>query len=171
MDYAIDELNGFCRAVIVAKHLVQAGKWSAHLGYPNLIQEIEDTSARVRVLPNAGVSKENEEILFWRVAFQPAYRNITIQMEPDVTSGQQVVALHCSVTKPVYLLELPLVRRAGVRTSVQFVNCQWLLGICRCPVIVVSKTLKEKSKVFKYANWPSKWLTNESLVWVWDLMK
>ena len=29
--------------------------------------------------------------------------------------------------------------------------------------------LKEKSKVFKYAKWPSKWLTNESLVW--DLMK
>ena len=26
-------------------------------------------------------------------------------------------------------------------------------------------TLKEKSKVFKYAKWPSKWLTNESLVW------
>ena len=25
--------------------------------------------------------------------------------------------------------------------------------------------LKEKSKVFKYAKWPSKWLTNESLVW------
>ena len=29
--------------------------------------------------------------------------------------------------------------------------------------------LKEKSKVFKYAKWPSKWFTNESLVW--DLMK
>ena len=29
--------------------------------------------------------------------------------------------------------------------------------------------LKEKSKVFKYAKWQSKWLTNESLVW--DLMK
>ena len=29
--------------------------------------------------------------------------------------------------------------------------------------------LNEKSKVFKYAKWPSKWLTNESLVW--DLMK
>ena len=29
--------------------------------------------------------------------------------------------------------------------------------------------LKEKSKVFKYAKWPSKWLTNESLVW--DLIK
>ena len=29
--------------------------------------------------------------------------------------------------------------------------------------------LKEKSKVSKYAKWPSKWLTNESLVW--DLMK
>ena len=25
--------------------------------------------------------------------------------------------------------------------------------------------LKEKFKVFKYAKWPSKWLTNESLVW------
>ena len=31
------------------------------------------------------------------------------------------------------------------------------------------KTLKQKSKVFKYAKWPSKWLTNESLVS--DLMK
>ena len=29
--------------------------------------------------------------------------------------------------------------------------------------------LQEKSKVFKYAKWPSKWLTSESLVW--DLMK
>ena len=27
------------------------------------------------------------------------------------------------------------------------------------------RRLKEKSKVFKHAKWPSKWLTNESLVW------
>ncbi len=36
-----------------------------------------------------------------------------------------------------------------------------------CPVS--PRNVKEKSKVFKYAKWPSKWVTNESLVW--DLMK
>ena len=35
--------------------------------------------------------------------------------------------------------------------------------------VALELNLKEKSKVFKYAKWPLKWLTNESLVW--DLMK
>ena len=33
----------------------------------------------------------------------------------------------------------------------------------------IAELLKKKSKVFKYAKWSSKWLTNESQVW--DLMK
>ena len=36
-------------------------------------------------------------------------------------------------------------------------------------IVTVVGILKSKSKVFKYAKWPSKWLTNESLVS--DLMK
>ncbi len=41
----------------------------------------------------------------------------------------------------------------------------WLILLQRMPALL----LKKKSKVFKYAKWPSKWMTNESLVW--DLMK
>ena len=39
----------------------------------------------------------------------------------------------------------------------------------RGPSAYQPNALKEKSKIFKYAKWPSTWLTNESLVW--DLMK
>ena len=43
------------------------------------------------------------------------------------------------------------------------------LNIDRQSLMVDGQQLKEKSKVFKYAKGPSKWLTNESLVS--DLMK
>ena len=45
----------------------------------------------------------------------------------------------------------------------------WSSGIQNFCVAGFQMALKEKSKVFKYAKWPSKWLTNESLVW--DLIK